>query len=99
MSAAIVLDNKMTKKEELALPAAFDEINSHNLYLYTKHILQTSVQTLRMRKQGQLLKVEAKNLGAKKAAVERVPVQSLPRYSSAVVLHTVQAAIKTTRRK
>ena len=36
MSAAIVLDNKMTKKEELALPAAFEEINSHNLYLYTK---------------------------------------------------------------
>lgn len=39
MSAAIVLDNKMTKKEELALPAAFDEINSHNLYLYTKAYL------------------------------------------------------------
>jgi large subunit ribosomal protein L4 len=39
MSAAIVLDKKMTKKEELALPAAFDEINSHNLYLYTKAYL------------------------------------------------------------
>jgi large subunit ribosomal protein L4 len=39
MSAAIVLDNKMTKKEELALPAAFEEINSHNLYLYTKAYL------------------------------------------------------------
>ena len=39
MSAAIVLDDKMKKKEELALPAAFDEINSHNLYLYTKAYL------------------------------------------------------------
>lgn len=36
MSAAIVLDNKMTKKEEVALPAKFDEINAHNLYLYSK---------------------------------------------------------------
>lgn len=39
MSAAIVLDSKMAKKEELALPAAFNEINSHNLYLYTKAYL------------------------------------------------------------
>lgn len=39
MSAAIVLDNKMKKKEELALPAAFQEINSHNLYLFTKAYL------------------------------------------------------------
>jgi len=39
MSAAIVLDQKMNKKEELALPASFGEINSHNLYLYTKAYL------------------------------------------------------------
>ena len=39
MSAAIVLDNKMKKKEEVALPAVFDEINAHNLYLYTKAYL------------------------------------------------------------
>jgi large subunit ribosomal protein L4 len=39
MSAAIVLDKSMKKTEELALPAAFDEINSHNLYLYTKAYL------------------------------------------------------------
>ncbi len=39
MSAAIVLDNKMKKKEEVALPAAFEEINAHNLYLFTKAYL------------------------------------------------------------
>lgn len=39
MSAAIVLDQKMNKKAEAALPAYFEEINSHNLYLYAKAYL------------------------------------------------------------
>ncbi|MDQ1340444.1 MAG: large subunit ribosomal protein [Campylobacterota bacterium] len=39
MSAAIVLDQKMNKKAEMALPAFFNEINSHNLYLYAKAYL------------------------------------------------------------
>lgn len=39
MSAAIVLDQKMNKKAEMALPVSFNEINSHNLYLYAKAYL------------------------------------------------------------
>ncbi|MFA6759605.1 MAG: 50S ribosomal protein L4 [Sulfuricurvum sp.] len=33
---AIVLDDKMQKTSELALPESFDGINPHNLYLYVK---------------------------------------------------------------
>jgi large subunit ribosomal protein L4 len=35
----VVLDNSLTKKEELALPASYEDINPHNLYLYIKAYL------------------------------------------------------------
>jgi len=34
--SAIVLNEKLEKASELALPAEYSEINSHNLYLYVK---------------------------------------------------------------
>ncbi len=36
MSKAIVLDDNLKKSGEVALPEAFLEVNSHNLYLYVK---------------------------------------------------------------
>ena len=36
MSKAIVLDDKLKANGEIALPASFGEIDSHNLYLYVK---------------------------------------------------------------
>ncbi len=36
MSKAIVLDDKLKANGEIALPASFAEIDSHNLYLYVK---------------------------------------------------------------
>ncbi len=36
MSKAIILDDKFEKSSESALPAEFDKINPHNLYLYVK---------------------------------------------------------------
>jgi large subunit ribosomal protein L4 len=36
MSSAIVLNDKFEKSGELALPANYEEINSHNLHLYVK---------------------------------------------------------------
>ena len=36
MSKAIVLNDKFEKANESALPAEFDKINPHNLYLYVK---------------------------------------------------------------
>ena len=36
MSSAIVLNEKFENTGAIALPACFDEINSHNLYLYVK---------------------------------------------------------------
>lgn len=39
MSSAIVLNDKMEKASEQALPEALGEINSHNLYIYNKAYL------------------------------------------------------------
>lgn len=39
MSKAIILNDKFEKKSESALPAEFDKINPHNLYLYVKSYL------------------------------------------------------------
>jgi large subunit ribosomal protein L4 len=39
MSKAVVLNEKFQNSGELALPASYDEINSHNLYLYVKSYL------------------------------------------------------------
>lgn len=39
MSKAIILNEKFEKKSESALPAEFDKINPHNLYLYVKSYL------------------------------------------------------------
>lgn len=39
MSSAIVLNDKFEKSGELALPANYEEINSHNLHLYVKSYL------------------------------------------------------------
>lgn len=39
MSNAVVLNEKFENNGELALPAKYDEINSHNLYLYAKSYL------------------------------------------------------------
>ena len=39
MSNAIILNEKYENNGELALPAKYDEINSHNLYLYVKSYL------------------------------------------------------------
>jgi len=39
MSKVIVLNENLEKSSELALPSDFDEINSHNLYLYNKSYL------------------------------------------------------------
>ncbi len=36
MSSAIVLNEKLENVGALALPASFEEIHSHNLYLYVK---------------------------------------------------------------
>jgi len=36
MSKAIVLDSKLKANGEIALPASYSEIDSHNLYLYVK---------------------------------------------------------------
>jgi large subunit ribosomal protein L4 len=39
MSNAVVLNEKLEKSSEVALPAEYKEINSHNLYLYVKSYL------------------------------------------------------------
>ncbi|DAB33063.1 MAG: large subunit ribosomal protein [Sulfurospirillum sp.] len=39
MSSAIVLNDKFEKSGDLALPAKYEEINSHNLHLYVKSYL------------------------------------------------------------
>ncbi|DAB34572.1 MAG TPA: 50S ribosomal protein L4 [Sulfurospirillum sp. UBA12182] len=39
MSSAIVLNGKFEKSGDLALPAKYEEINSHNLHLYVKSYL------------------------------------------------------------
>ncbi len=39
MSQAIVLDDKFKKKAEVTLPASYEKVNSHNLYLYVKSYL------------------------------------------------------------
>lgn len=39
MSSAIVLNDKFEKQGDLALPAKYEEINSHNLHLYVKSYL------------------------------------------------------------
>jgi len=39
MSKAIVLNNNFEANGDVALPAKYDEINSHNLYLYAKSYL------------------------------------------------------------
>jgi large subunit ribosomal protein L4 len=39
MSKAIVLNEKFENNGEVVLPASYDEINSHNLYLYVKSYL------------------------------------------------------------
>ncbi len=39
MSKAIVLDTNYSKSGEMELPAKYEEINSHNLYLYVKSYL------------------------------------------------------------
>ncbi len=39
MNQAIILDEKYKKSGEVALPASYDKINSHNLYLYVKSYL------------------------------------------------------------
>ena len=39
MSSAVVLNEKLEKAGELALPASYEEINSHNVYLYAKAYL------------------------------------------------------------
>ncbi len=39
MSKAVVLNEKFQNSGELELPAKYDEINSHNLYLYVKSYL------------------------------------------------------------
>lgn len=36
MSKAIVLNTKFENSGELVLPANYEEINKHNLYLYSK---------------------------------------------------------------
>jgi len=36
MSKAIILDDKLKANGEIALPASYSEIDSHNLYLYVK---------------------------------------------------------------
>lgn len=41
MSNAIVLNEKFENNGELALPAGYEEINSHNLYLYVKSYLSS----------------------------------------------------------
>jgi large subunit ribosomal protein L4 len=39
MSKAIILDDSLKANGSVELPASFDEINEHNLYLYTKSYL------------------------------------------------------------
>lgn len=39
MSKAVVINDKFEKTSEIELPAKFDEVNSHNLYLYVKSYL------------------------------------------------------------
>jgi large subunit ribosomal protein L4 len=39
MSKAIILDDSLKANGSVDLPASFDEINEHNLYLYTKSYL------------------------------------------------------------
>ncbi|CAA6802678.1 MAG: LSU ribosomal protein L4p (L1e) [uncultured Campylobacterales bacterium] len=39
MSKAIVLNEKFEKKDDLAIPAKFDDIHTHNLYIYVKSYL------------------------------------------------------------
>ena len=39
MSKAIVLNEKFENNGEVVLPASYEEINSHNLYLYVKSYL------------------------------------------------------------
>ena len=36
MSKAIVLNEKFENNGEIVLPASYEEINKHNLYLYVK---------------------------------------------------------------
>ncbi len=39
MSQAIILDDKFKKSGEVALPASYEQVHSHNLYLYVKSYL------------------------------------------------------------
>ena len=39
MSKAIVLNQNFENNGEVVLPASYEEINSHNLYLYVKSYL------------------------------------------------------------
>lgn len=39
MSNAVLLNNGLEKSGELALPASYENVNSHNLYLYVKSYL------------------------------------------------------------
>ncbi|MFA6742467.1 MAG: 50S ribosomal protein L4, partial [Arcobacteraceae bacterium] len=39
MSKAIVLNEKFESNGEVVLPASYEEINKHNLYLYVKSYL------------------------------------------------------------
>ena len=41
MSKAIVLNTKFENSGELVLPANYEEINKHNLYLYVKSYLSS----------------------------------------------------------
>jgi len=36
MSKAVILDNNLKKSSDMKLPKSFDDISSHNLYLYVK---------------------------------------------------------------
>ncbi|GAA6813584.1 50S ribosomal protein L4 [Helicobacter pylori] len=42
MSKAIVLDSHLKEKGSVELPKRYEDINSHNLYLYVKHYLSSA---------------------------------------------------------
>ena len=90
MSSAIVLNEKLENVGALALPASFEEIHSHNLYLYVKSYQAALRSNTAHSKTKGDVSGGGKNHGLKKVVVVRVLVVEEVQYGLAVVLHSDQ---------
>ena len=77
MSKAIVLNEKFENNGEVVLPASYDEINSHNLYLYVKSYLASLRSNTARAKTRAEVSGGGKNLKLKKVLVQLDGVQKI----------------------